>query len=69
MITRKKLLLSLLKIDPVSYAILIPLAAYFAYFTGGYTGETATYFLIDVFIVSILAVILELSHFNLRVSR
>ncbi|MBN1495781.1 MAG: hypothetical protein JXA07_03375, partial [Spirochaetes bacterium] len=69
MITKKKLLLSLLKIDPVSYAILIPLAAYFVYFAGGYHESTMGYFIADVISVSVVALFVELFNFNRWSSR
>ena len=67
--SKKKLMLSLLKIDVASYFILIPLAGYFVSFTGGYTESAAWYLLVDVAIISAFALTGELTHFNFRVSR
>jgi len=69
MLTKRKLLLSLAKIDIISYPILVPLGGYVAYFTGGFTGSSAMYLLVDVAIAATLAFISEVFNINRKVTR
>jgi methyl-accepting chemotaxis protein len=64
MITKRKLLMSIAKTDLITYPILVPLAGYVAYFTGGFTGSSALYLLMDVGIAASLAFIFEVANIN-----
>jgi methyl-accepting chemotaxis protein len=69
MVTKRNLLLSLAKTDIITYPILVPLAGYVAFFTGGFKGAGAMYLLLDVAIAATAAFIFELMNTNRLVTR
>ncbi len=68
MTTKKSLLLSLAKIDPIAYPILLGLISYFAYFTGGYKDSEIMYLFIYLGIGGLIVLIAERIYTNHKAS-
>ena len=58
-----------LKNDGYAYPILIPLAAYVIYFTGGFKGDELMYLIIDVSVAATVALVLGTAYMFYKVSR